>query len=57
MDFCLQDVNEYLVHLLAQCRWCSLAWLRAKGNWVCVVLSEGDGKREGPGAACYRAEG
>lgn len=47
----------YLVYLLAECRWYSLAWLRAKGNWVCVELSEGDGKREGPGAACYHAEG
>lgn len=37
----------YSVYLLAQCRRYSLAWLRAKRNWVYVKLNEGDGKREG----------
>lgn len=37
----------YVVYLLAQYRWYRLAWLSAKRNWVCVKLSEGDGKKEG----------
>lgn len=48
MGSCLQDLKRvHLVYLLAQCRWYRLAWLRAKRNWVCAELNEGDGKREG----------